>query len=126
MGLCLLLFIIGIFGLFFLIKKGHLIGSAFAGVLTIIVVVNLLFSTCGSLSSLEHYIEYNDTVVRVLEKHDAYCEIAKDPVLSAIFIDEIDDFNRNIQKAKRYDSFFMRWAFVSPAYALVDEIERSE
>ena len=126
MGLCLLLFIIGFFGLFFLIKKGHLISSAFAGVLTIIVGVSLLFSTCCSLSSLENYTEYNDTVVRVLDKHDAYCEIAKDPVLSVIFIDEIDVFNRNIQEAKRYDSFFVRWVFVSPAYALVDEIERSE
>lgn len=126
MGLCLLLFIIGILGLFFLIKKGYLINSVFAGVLTIVVGVSLLFSTCGSLSSLENYTEYKDTVIRVLDKHDAYCKIANDPVLSVIFIDEIDNFNRNIQEAKRYDSFFMRWAFISPAYALVDEIERSE
>lgn len=126
MGLCLLLFIIGIFGLFFLIKKGDSIGSALAGALTIIVVVSLLCTVCFSLSCLERYAEYSDIVVRVLDKHDAYCEIAKDPILSAIFIDEIDVFNRNIQTAKRHDSFFMRWAFVSPAYALVDEIERSE
>lgn len=126
MGLCLLLFIIGIFGLFFLIKKGYLISSAFAGILTIIIGVILLFSTCCSLSSLKNYAEYKDTVIRVLDKHDAYCEIAKDPILSAIFIEEIDVFNRNIQEAKRYDSFFMRWIFISPAYALVDEIERSE
>lgn len=126
MGLCLLLFIIGIFGFIFLIKKGYLIGPAFAGVLTIVVAVNLLFSTCCSLSSLENYTKYNDTVIRVLDKHNAYCKIANDPVLSVIFVDEIDNFNRNIQEAKRYDSFFMRWVFVSPAYALVDEIERSE
>lgn len=126
MGLCLLLFIIGIFGLFFLIKKGDSIGSALAGALTIIVVVSLLCTVCFSLSCLERYAEYSDIVVRVLDKHAAYCEIAKDPILSAIFIDEIDVFNRNIQEAKRYDSFFMRWAFVSPAYTLVDEIERSE
>lgn len=126
MGLCLLLFIIGFSGLFFLIKKGNLINSTFAGALAIITVVSLLFSTCCSLSSLENYTEYNDKVVRVLDKHEAYCEIAKDPVLSVVFVNEIDDFNRNIQDAKRHDSFFMRWAFVSPAYALVDEIERSE
>lgn len=126
MGLCLLLFIIGFFGLFFLIKKGDLISSAFAGVLALIVVVSLLCFALFGLSSLENYTEYNDKVVRILDKHAAYCEIAKDPVLSAVFVDEIDDFNRNIQEAKRYDSFFMRWVFVSPAYALVDEIERSE
>lgn len=126
MGLCLLLFIIGFSGLFFLIKKGDSIGSAFAGALAIIVVVALLCSVCFSLSCLERYAEYNDIVIRVLDKHDAYCEIAKDPVLSAIFIDEINVFNRNVREAKRYDSFFMRWIFVSPAYTLVDEIERSE
>lgn len=126
MGLCLLLFVIGFFGLFFLIKKGDLISSAFASVLALIVVVSLLCFALFGLSSLENYTEYNDKVVRILDKHAAYCEIAKDPVLSAVFVDEIDDFNRNIQEAKRYDSFFMRWVFVSPAYALVDEIERSE
>lgn len=126
MGLCLLLFIIGFFGLFFLIKKGDSISSVFAGILALIVAVNLLCFASFGLSSLENYTEYNDKVVRILDKHAAYCEIAKDPVLSAVFVDEIDDFNRNIQEAKRYDSFFMRWVFVSPAYALVDEIERSE
>lgn len=126
MGLCLLLFIIGIFGLFFLIKKGDLIGSAFAGALTIIVIVSLLCSLCFGLSCLEKYTEYSDTAVRILDKHDAYCKIAKDPVLSVVFVDEIDIFNRNIQEAKRHDSFFLRWVFISPAYALVDEIERSE
>lgn len=126
MGLCLLLFIIGIFGLFFLIKKGDSMSSAFASVLALIVVVSLLCFASFGLCCLERYTEYNDKVVRILDKHAAYCEIAKDPILSAVFIDEIDDFNRNIQEAKRYDSFFMRWAFVSPAYALVDEIERSE
>lgn len=126
MGLCLLLFIIGIFGLFFLIKKGDSINSTFAGALAIVIVVSLLCSVCFGLSCLERYDKYSDTVVRVLDKHDAYCKIAKDPIFSAVFVDEIDDFNRNIQEAKRCDSFFMRWAFVSPAYALVDEIERSE
>ena len=126
MGLCLLLFSVSFFGLFFLIKKGDLISSAVAGVLSIVVAVSLLCFISFGLSCLERYTEYNDTVVRILDKHDAYCEIAKDPVLYAIFVDEIDDFNRNIQEAKRYDSFFMRWVFVSPAYTLVDEIERSE
>lgn len=127
MGLCLLLFIIGIFGLFFLIKKGDLTNSTFiTSLVTAIVAMSFLCSVCCSLSCLEQYLKYSDTSVRVLDKHNAYCEIAKDPILSAIFIDEIDVFNRNIQTAKRHDSFFMRWAFVSPAYALVDEIERSE
>lgn len=126
MGLCLLLFIIGFSGLFFLIKKGDSIGPVFASALTIIVVVALLCSVCFSLSCLERYAEYSDIVVRILDKHAAYCEIAKDHILSAVFVDEIDIFNRNIQEAKRFDSFFMRWIFVSPAYTLVDEIERSE
>ena len=126
MGLCLLLFSVGFFGLFFLIKKGDLISSAVAGVLSIVVAVSLLCSISFGLSCLERYAEYDDIAIRILDKHDAYCEIAKDPVLFAVFVDEIDDFNRNIQEAKRYDSFFMRWVFVSPAYALVDEIERSE
>lgn len=126
MGLCLLLFIIGIFGLFFLIKKGDSIKLVLVSVLMVIVMVSLSFSACYSLYCLKHYTEYNDMVIHVLDKHKAYCKITEDPVLSIIFIDEINDFNRNIQEAKKYDSFFMRWAFVSPAYTLVDEIERSE
>lgn len=92
----------------------------------IIFVLIFCFSIAGLLVSGCNFLSYERDFQMIKTKYEAYSEVINDPTLSLLFEEEIDNFNTKIKEAKMCNSLLLRWAFVSPAYATFNEIERSE
>lgn len=127
MGIALIGLVFGFIGIWILTAKNFFLTHKLdTTMLLIIFILISMFSFASLLASIDNLLTYKVDSQMIKTKYEAYSEAINDPTLSLLFAEEIDNFNIKVKEAKKCDSFFMRWAFVSPAYALVDEIERSE
>lgn len=127
MGIALIGLVLGFIGFWVLTTKNFFLTHKFdTTILLIIFVLISIFSFASLLASSDNLLTYKADSQMIKTKYEAYSEAINDPTLSLLFAEEINNFNAKVREAKKYDSFWFRWAFVSPAYALVDEIKRSE